>query len=141
MAKKKKIHNNRVNSTGEYIEIEVNHGIWEDYLEYGPQYDTLNDCPIMSGETKFVERTRFKKVPADVKRLMREYMCHQVRDFWNEHRQIPDGGQIRNMRKGSIDYLLQDFEIYVKDDNEVSHYLNECVTPTINNLLKKENLQ
>lgn len=42
------------------------------------------------------------------------------------------------MRKSSIDYLLHYFEIYVKDDNEVSHYLNECVTPTINKLLKKE---
>lgn len=43
------------------------------------------------------------------------------------------------MRKASIDYLLHDFEIYVKDDDEVAHYLNDCVTPTINKLLKKEN--
>lgn len=65
-------------------------------------------------------------------------MCHQVEIFWNEHRQIPNGGEIKKMRNAYIDYLLHDFEIYIKDDNEVSHYLNECVTPTINKLLKKE---
>lgn len=112
--------------------------MWEYFLEDGPQYDTVNDCPIIPGETKFIERTRFKKVPTAAKRLMRDYMCQQVEDFWNENRQIPNGGQIKKMRKASIDYLLHDFEIYVKDDDEVAHYLNDCVTPTINKLLKKE---
>lgn len=107
-------------------------------MEDGPQYDTLNDCPIIPGETRFVERTRFKKVPIAAKRIMREYLCHQVEIFWNEHRQISNGGEIKKMRNASIDYLLHDFEIYIKDDNEVSHYLNKCVTPTINKLLKKE---
>lgn len=139
MAKKKKKHKSDGISTGEYIEVEVNNGMWEYFLEDGPQYDTVNDCPIIPGETKFIERTRFKKVPTAAKRLMREYMCQQVEDFWNENRQIPDGGQIKKMRKASIDYLLHDFEIYVKDDDEVAHYLNDCVIPTINKLLKKEN--
>lgn len=139
MAKKKKKHQgNGCDSTRGYIEVEVNHGIWEDYLEDGPQYDTWNDCPIIPGETRFVERTRFKKVPIAAKRIMREYLCHQVEIFWNEHRQISNGGEIKKMRNASIDYLLHDFEIYIKDDNEVSHYLNKCVTPTINKLLKKE---
>lgn len=138
MAKKKKKHRNNGNSTGEYVEVEVNHGLWDDYLDYGPQYDTVNDCPIIPDETRFIERTRFKKVPIAAKRLMREFMCNQIEEFWNENRQIPDGGQIKKMRKASTDYLLHDFEIFVKDDAEVAHYLNECVTPTINRLLKKE---
>ena len=139
MAKKKKKRKSSGSGTGEYIEVEVNHDMWEYYLEDGPQYDTVNDCPVIPGETRFVERTRFKKVPTAAKRLMREYMCSQVENFWAENRQIPDGGQIKKMRKTSIDYLLHDFEIYVKDDDEVAHYLNDCVTPTINKLLKKEN--
>lgn len=141
MAKKKKKHKSDGTSTGEYIEVEVNHGMWEYYLEDGPQYNTVNDCLIIPGETKFIERARFKKVPTAAKRLMREYMRSQVENFWAENRLIPDGGQIKKMRKASIDYLLHDFEIYVKDDDEVAHYLNDCVTLTINKLLKKENQQ
>lgn len=82
MAKKKKKHRgNGGNSSGEFIEVEVNHGIWENYLEDGPQYDTVNDCPIIPGETRFVERTRFKNVPITSKRLMREYIVRKSKSF------------------------------------------------------------
>ena len=58
MAKKK--HKKQHGGIGEYIEVEVNHGIWEDYLQYGPQYDTVNGCPIIPGETEFIERQRLQ---------------------------------------------------------------------------------
>ena len=53
---KKKHKKQQHKGTGEFIEVKVNHGVWEDYIQYGPQYDTVNDCPIIPGETEFVER-------------------------------------------------------------------------------------
>lgn len=100
MAKKKKKHKSDGTSTGEYIEVEVNHGMWEYYLEDGPQYNTVNDCLIIPGETKFIERTRFKKVPTTAKRLMREYMFSLVENFWAENRLIPDGGSDKENAQG-----------------------------------------
>ena len=68
MAKKKK---HKPQPPTEYVEVEVNHGMFEDYLQYGPQYDTVNDCPIFEGETEFVPHQSFKKLPKDVKGLLK----------------------------------------------------------------------
>ena len=43
MAKKK--HKKKV-ETASFVEIEKDFGLWEDYMAFGPQYDTVNDCPL-----------------------------------------------------------------------------------------------
>lgn len=136
--KKKKHHGNGANPTDKYIEIEINHGIWEDYLQYGPQYDTVNDCPIIPDETRFVERTRFKKLSKDARSFLRKNMCDSVKEYWQEYRQIPVDGTLKQLRESAVKSLLDIMEIYVKDNDEVSHWLNSLVAPTINRLLKQE---
>ena len=81
MTKKK-----RHKGTGDYVEVEVNHGVWEDYVEYGTQYDTINNCPKIPGETKLVERQRLIKISKDSRNLLKEYMEDAVRRFLSQKR-------------------------------------------------------
>lgn len=81
MAKKK-----RHKTTGEYVEVNVCHGMWEDYLQNEPQYDTINDCPKIPEETKLVERQRLIKISKDSRNLLKEYMEDAVRRFWSQKR-------------------------------------------------------
>lgn len=136
---KKKHKKHQQEGTGEFIEVEVNHGIWEDYLQYGLQYDTVNDCPIILGETEFVERIRLSKVSKDTRNLLKEYMEDAVERYWDEKRQIPIDGDLKALRKEALDTLLSEVRIYLKDDKVVSAFLNNIVTPTINRKLKNEN--
>lgn len=137
MAKKKHKEQGH-KGTGEYIEVKVNHGIWEDYLEYGPQYDTVNDCPIIPGETEFVERVRLSKVSKDTRRSLKEYMEVAVKKYWDNKRQIPVDGDLKALRKTALDTLLSAFRVYLRDDKDVSLFLNNLVAPTINRLLRSE---
>lgn len=52
MAKKK--HKKKV-ETASFVEIEKDFGLWEDYMAFGPQYYTANDCPLIPGETECVQ--------------------------------------------------------------------------------------
>ena len=135
---KKKHKKQQHQGTGEYIEVKVNHGIWEDYLQYGPQYDTVNDCPIIPGETEFVERVRLNKASKDTRNLLKEYMEAAVRRYWDDKRQIPVDGDLKTLRKEALGTLLSEFRIYLKDDKDVTPFLNNIVAPTINRLLKSE---
>lgn len=135
MAKKKK---HKPQPPTEYVEVEVNHGMFEDYLQYGPQYDTVNECPIFEGETEFVAWQSFKKQPKDVKELLKDIMVNFVTDYWQTCRQIPVDGDLKQLRKNALDALLHDLRIYLKDDKEVTQFLNGCVSTTINRLLKAE---
>lgn len=135
MAKKKK---HKEHHHTEYVEVEVNHGMFEDYLQYGPQYDTINGCPIFEGETEFVPRQNFKKLAKDVKGLIRDIMVSFVTDYWQTNRQIPVDGELKQLRKRVLDALLQDLGIFLKDDKEVAQFLNGCVATTINRQLKAE---
>lgn len=49
---KKKHHNN--NQGVAYVEVEKDFGMWKNYMQYGLQYDTVNDCPLIPGETRIV---------------------------------------------------------------------------------------
>lgn len=138
---KKKHKKQEHKGSGEYIEVKVNQGIWEDYLEYGPQYDTVNDCPIIPGETEFVERVRLSKVSKDTRRLLKEYMEDAVRRYWDDKRQIPVDGDLKALRKEALDTLLSEYRIYLKDDKDVSLFLNNLVVPTINRLLRSEKMR
>lgn len=62
---KKKHHNN--NQGVAYVEVEKDFGMWKNYMQYGLQYDTVNDCPLIPGETRIVEQLSFKKLSADTK--------------------------------------------------------------------------
>lgn len=135
MAKKGK---NKGTVPTEYVEVKVNHGIFEDYLQYGPQYDTVNDCPVIPGETKFVPRQRLGKLTKSMRGMLREYMSHAVTEYWEAHRQIPVAGDLKQLRKCALDTLLDEFHIYVKDDKETALFLNDSVAVTINRILKKE---
>lgn len=122
----------------EYAEVKVNNGIFEDYFQYGPQYDTVNDCPVIPGETEFVPRQRLGKLTKSMRGLLREYMNHAVTEYWEAHRQIPVAGDLKQLRKYALDMLLDEFHIYVKDDKETMLFLNDSVAVTINRILKKE---
>lgn len=122
----------------EYAEVKVNNGIFEDYFQYGPQYDTVNDCPVIPGETEFVPRQRLGKLTKSMRGLLREYMSHAVTEYWEAHRQIPVAGDLKQLRKYALDTLLNEFHIYVKDDKETMLFLNDSVAVTINRILKKE---
>ena len=139
MAKKKKKHT--YHYTGietEYREVKINHGAWEPFLEYGPQYDTVNDCPVIPGQTRMVERTRFSKLNKDTKSLLKEYMDAEVERFWEDHRQIPFGGEVKTLRQRALDILLEELEVFVKDEPDATRFLNDRIPITINKLLKKE---
>lgn len=139
MAKKKKKHTYNHNGVEtEYREVTVNHGVWESFLEYGPQYDTVNDCPIIPGDTRMVERTRFSKLSKDTKSLLKEYMDTEVEKFWKDHRQIPFGGEIKALRQRALDILLEEMEVFVKDEPDATRFLNDRIPLTINKLLKQE---
>lgn len=133
MAKKK-----RHKGTGEYIEVSVNHGMWEDYLQYGSQYDTINDCPIIPRETKHIERQRLSKISKDSRTLLKEYMENAVRGYWSQKRQIPISGDLKALRKDVLEIFLSDLGIYLKDDKDVTLFLNNIVAPTINRILRTE---
>ena len=122
----------------EYAEVKVDHGIFEDYLQYGPQYDTVNDCPVIPGETEFVPRQRLGKLSKSMRNVLREYMSHAVTEYWEAHRQIPVDGDLKQLRKLALDTLLGEFHIYVKDDKETTLFLNDSVAVTINRILQKE---
>lgn len=122
----------------EYAEVKVNHGIFEDCLQYGPQYDTVNDCSVMPGETEFVPRQRLGKLTKSMRGMLREYMSHAVTEYWEAHRQIPVAGDLKQLRRCALDTLLGEFHIYVKDDKETALFLNDSVAVTINRILKKE---
>lgn len=130
--------NSNHHGTGEYIEVKVNHGIWEDYLQYGPQYDTANDCPIIPGETEFVERQRLNKLSKDTKTLLRDYMAGAVEKNWESKHQIPTAGDLKAIRSEVLNIMLSEHRVYLKDDKAVSSYLNNIVAPTINRLLRNE---
>lgn len=138
MAKKK--HKKQHHGTRVYVEVKVNHSIWEDYLRYGSQYDTANDCPIIPGETAFVERQRLNKLNKDTKVLLRDYMAGAVEKYLESKRQIPTAGDLKVLRNEALNIMLSELQVYLKDDKEVSSYLNDIVAPTINRLLRKERL-
>lgn len=123
---------------GKFIEIEADHGIFSEYLQYGSQYDTVNDCPVIPGETEFVEWQRLRKLSKDTKSILREYMTNLVEDYWNERHLIPADADLKRLRSEVLQMMLYDMRIYLKDDKDVKPYLDGCVVPTINKLLKKE---
>lgn len=133
MAKKKSDKNK---ASVEYAEVKINHSIFEEYLQYGPQYDTVNDCPVIPGETEFVPRQKLAKLSKSMRGMLREYMNHAGTDYWDEHRQIPVAGDLKLLRKKVLDTLLSEFNIYVKDDKDTSLFLNDTVAITINRILK-----
>lgn len=133
MAKKKSDKNK---ASVEYAEVKINHSIFEEYLQYSPQYDTVNDCPVIPGETEFVPRQKLAKLSKSMRGMLREYMNHAVTDYWDEHRQIPVAGDLKLLRKKVLDTLLSEFNIYVKDDKDTSLFLNDTVAITINRILK-----
>lgn len=98
----------------------------------------MNDCPIIPGETEFVERVRLSKVSKDTRNLLKEYMEDAVERYWDEKRQIPVTGDLKALRKEALDTLLSEFRVYLKDDKDVSLFLNNIVAPTINRLLREE---
>ena len=135
----KKKHKKSGNSgMGEFIEIEANHGIFSEYLQYGPQYDTVNDCPVIPGETEFVERQRLSKLNKDTKNMLREYIVSLVESYWDERHLIPADADLKRLRSEALRMMLYDMRIYLKDNKDVKPFLDGCVVPTINKLLKKE---
>lgn len=130
----------RVKSSGmgEFIEIEADYGMFNDYLQYGPQYDTVNNCPIYE-ETEYVERQRFSKLSKEFKLMLRDQMAHLIEEYWQNHHLIPADSELKQLRSKALRMMLYGMRVYLKDDKEVSSYLNNLVVPTINKILKKEN--
>ena len=87
MAKKK--HKKKV-ETASFVEIEKDFGLWEDYMAFGPQYDTVNDCPLIPGETECVQELPFKKLSAETRKALRSAMVNRVVEYWQSERLIPE---------------------------------------------------
>ena len=136
MAKKKK--HKQQNTGSSFVEIKKDHGIYEDYLQYGAQYDTVNDCPVIPGETEVVQKVTYKKLTRETKLVLRSIMENLVLDYWNSETQIPYGGILNKMRKATIHEGYSHTGQYAKDDIELKHFLNEVVPVIINKELRKK---
>ena len=64
-----------------------------------------------------------------------------VERYWDEKQQIPITGDLKALRKVALDTLLSEFSVYLKDDKDVSVFLNNIVAPTINRLSRNEKTQ
>ena len=135
MAKKK--HKKAV-QTASYVEVDKNFGLWEDYLTFGPQYDTVNDCPLIPGETECVQELPFKKLSAETRKTLRSAMVNRVVEYWQSERLIPEGGIVKELRKAAIQETYQLTGQYAKESDEVKHLLNESIVQSINKELRKE---
>ena len=135
MAKKKHHKNNQGVA---YMEVEKGFGMWENYMQYGSQYDTVNDCPLIPGETGMVEQLSFKKLSVDTKKLLRTAMVDLVLNYWQKERMIPEGSTVKEFRNVAIKEVYYISGQYAKDSDELKHMLNECIIPTINKELRKE---
>lgn len=133
---KKKHHNN--NQGVAYVEVEKDFGMWKNYMQYGPQYDTNNDCPINPGESDMVEQLSFKKLSVDTRKQLRATMVNLVLDYWQTERLIPEGAIIKEFRNTAIKEVYYICGQYAKDSAELKYMLNECIVSTINKELKKE---
>ncbi len=107
-------------------------------MEYGPQYDTINDCPIIPVETEVVQRVSFKKLTSNTRKLLRSVMEDLVLDYWGSERQIPFGGTLKKMREAAIREVYSLTGQYAKDGDELKNLLNECVPAIINKELREE---
>ena len=135
MGKKK---NKKRNLNTCYVEVEKNLGMWQDYMQYGPQYDTNNDCPINPGESDMVEQLSFKKLSVDTRKQLRATMVNLVLDYWQTERLIPEGAIIKEFRNAVIKEVYYISGQYAKDSEELKYMLNECIVSTINKELKKD---
>ncbi len=136
MAKKKK--HKKPNTGSSFVEIEKDHGIYEDYLQYGAQYDTVNDCPVIPGETEVVQKVTYKKLTRETRLVLRSIMEDLVLDYWNSETQIPYAGILNKMREAAIREGYSHTGQYAKDDIELKHFLNEVVPVIINKELRKK---
>lgn len=132
----KKRKKRKLTPTPSLVEMEKDYGIFEDYIQYGPQYDTVNDCPIIPEETEVVQRISFKKLSHETRKLLRSVMEDLVLDYWNNEKQIPFGGTLNKMRATDIREVYSYTGQYAKDNDELKHHLNECVPVIINKELR-----
>lgn len=132
----KKHKKRKFTPTPSLVEVEKDYGIFEDYIQYGPQYDTVNDCPIIPEETEVVQRISFKKLSHETRKLLRSVMEDLVLDYWNNERQIPFGGTLNKMRATAIREVYSYTGQYAKDSDELKHHLNECAPIIINKELR-----
>ena len=139
MAKKKKSHKRKATQSAAYVEIPVDYGMDEDYIQYGPQYDTVNDCPVIPGETMTVEKVTFRRLTTGTRSLLRSTMSELVTAYWQEKKLIPVDADLKKLRQQAILAVYGTTGQYAKDGDEAKHMLNECVGRAINGELKKEN--
>lgn len=139
MAKKSGKRNKQKKSAkcDDFIEIEQ-YGDDMDFLEYGPQYDTVNDCPIIPGETLTVKQTSFKKLGTDIRRILRLTMIEYVLAYWKENRQIPEEHTLKKFREYVIREVGLSAGVFSANCDDLKYHLNSCVVPLINKELQKE---
>ncbi|EJW96927.1 putative membrane protein, partial [gut metagenome] len=112
--------------------------MWENYMEYGPQYDTVNDTPLIPGETEWVQETSFKKLSTETRKTLRAAMVDRVIEYWQSERLIPEGGIVKELRKAAILETYHQTGQYAKESDELKHLLNDCIVQTINKELRKK---
>lgn len=116
----KKIHKKKV-ETASFVKTEKDFDLWEDYMAFGPQYDTANDCPLIPGETECVQELPFKKLSAETRKALRSAMVNRVVEYWQSERLIPEGGIVKELRKAAIQETYQLTGQYAKNSDEVKH--------------------
>ena len=121
-----------------FTEVPKGYGAFADYMEYGPQYETVDDCPVFPGDTETVAKVTFKKFSSDARKMLRSVMAELVIGYWNAYRQNPFGEVAKKLRQESIMEVYRMTGEYAKDSDELKHYLLECIVSTINKELKKD---
>ena len=114
-----------------YVEVEKDLGMWQDYMQYGPQYDTNNDCPINPGESDMVEQLSFKKLSVDTRKQLRATMVNWVLDYWQTERLIPEGAIIKEFRNAAIKEVYYICGQYVKGKPPVIHVFSATLSISI----------
>ena len=109
-------------------------------MEYNPPADLQEvDEPDHRVMILTLQRLYFDDLPREWKNRLKFDMEISVWNYWNEWHLIPTGSDLKRMRQDILDSFVYMDHIYIKDDDEVSRFMNDRIGPTINKELRKEN--
>ena len=84
------------------------------------------------------ERRSLKKLNPKEKTILKDLIFDVVREYWQEKRQIPFGGDLSDIKKHIIRTYSEEYAVDVKDDTALKEYLHTQMISVLNKLLKAE---
>ena len=84
------------------------------------------------------ETKRYNKLKDSERNLFRGIVQNLIIEFWENKRQIPDGGEVNQIMKTAIKSFQED-ALTVKNDKDLRRIVQSMVVPTINKQLRREN--